>query len=112
MQPSLSSTCRLASGVFRHWLAKYRHVAVVANLHIASQLVDFLCGDHTFRIAKYSRNADGAQLYLALFSIRNQCGNILGHWFTHTASLVELKEALQKSQKRYEAAVSPVLVCL
>ena len=35
--------------------------------------------------------------------------HIVAYYFTHTTSLVELQEGLQKLQKRYEAAKSKVL---
>ena len=90
------------------WLEKYRPLAAFAFLYIASCLGDFLCGDHTFRIAKYIRNTDGSQSYFALFSIRNEYMHIVAYFFTQPTSLVELQEGLQKLQKRYEAAGSKV----
>ena len=103
-KPYISSG-QYAAGI---WLEKYRPLAAFAFLYIASCLGNFLCGDHTFRIAKYIRNTDGTQSYLALFSIRNEYMHIVAYYFTHTTSLVELQEGLQKLQKRYEAAGSKV----
>ncbi|KAL0035692.1 hypothetical protein WJX79_008950 [Trebouxia sp. C0005] len=55
-KPYISST-QWAAGI---WLEKYRPLAAFAFLYIASCLGDFLCGDHTFRIAK-CRNRIGAK---------------------------------------------------
>lgn len=60
-KPYISSS-QYAAGI---WLEKYRPLAAFAFLYIASCLVNFLCGDHTFRLAKYIRSTDGAQSYLA-----------------------------------------------
>ena len=45
----------------------------------------------------------GTQSHLALFSIRNEYIHIVAYYFTHTTSLMELQEGLQK---QYEAAGS------
>ena len=94
-KPYISSR-QYAAGI---WLKKYRPLAPFAFLYIASCLGNFLCGGHTFRIAKYIRNTDGTQSYLALFSIKNEYMHIVAYYFTHTTSLVELQEGLQKQQE-------------
>ncbi|KAA6421252.1 MAG: hypothetical protein FRX49_08738 [Trebouxia sp. A1-2] len=76
---------------------------MLQHIHHNVMKGDFLCGDHTFCIAKNISYPDGTQAYLALFSIRNGYMQIVSYYFTCTTSLVELQEGLQK---RYEAAGS------
>lgn len=103
-KPYLSSS-QWCAGV---WLAAHRTTASFANRYTASRLGQYLCLDHTFRLAKYIRNADGTQAYLALLSVKNEYGEVVAYWFTHTTSLLEVEEGLTKLQKRYEAAGLPV----
>ena len=92
------------------WLEVHRALADFADRYIASCLGDFLCLDHTFRIAKYIRHPDDSQSYLAVLSIKNERGQLVGYWFVKTTSLLEVLEALEKVQKRYEAAGSEVSI--
>ncbi len=86
-KPYISSS-QYAAGI---WLEQYHSLAAFAFFFIASSLGDFLCREHTFRLAKYIRNTDSTQSYLALFTIRNEYMHIVAYYFTHTTSLVELQ---------------------
>ena len=71
---------------------------------MATTLGRFLCCDHTFCIAKYVRRTNGSMAYLAVLSFTNEFGEVVAYWFTHTTSLVEVKEGLEKLAQRYKAA--------
>lgn len=50
--------------------------------------------------------------YLAVLSFMNEFGEVVAYWFTHTTSLLEVKEGLEKLAQRYKAAGKPVsIVC-
>ena len=80
-----------------------------AQCLMSTVLGRFLCCDHTFRLAKYVRKADGSRSYLAVLSFKNEFGQIAAYFFTHTTSLLEVQEGLQKLAARYKAA--GLIVC-
>ena len=90
------------------WLEWVRDRASYAQRLMSTVLGRFLCCDHTFRVAKYVRKADGSKAYLAVLSFTNEFGEIVAYYFTHTTSLLEVKEGLQKIAQRYKAAGQPV----
>ena len=94
------------------WL-KFVEARVLFAQRITSAVLGrFLSGDHTFRLAKFVRAATGEQTHLAVFSLKNEHGEVLGYWATHITSLLEIKAALLLVAERYRAIGVLVSECV
>lgn len=66
------------------WLKVMQKHVEAARLAMSAIKGRFWCTDHTFKIAKFVRDADGYQHYLAVLTIMNELGEVVAQFFTHT----------------------------
>lgn len=53
----------------------------------------------------------GSRHYKCILTVYNEHGMVLGQYFTHTASMLEVKEALLLIGARYEKGNGPEHIC-
>ena len=89
------------------WQEAVKPVVKWAKNHMALITSKFLCLDHTFRTAKYVRHSDGTQSYKCVLTVYTEMGQVMGQYFTHTTSLLEVEDALKKLAARYKEGEGP-----
>lgn len=62
---------------------------------------EYLCADHTFRIAKYIRDPTGERIFEAAFTVMNETCQIVGQYMVQTKSWIEVEPAMQALWQRY-----------
>ena len=89
------------------WLEAVKDQVKWAEQHVSAGTGKFLCLDHTFRVAKYVRRADGKQAHKCVLTVYNERAKVLGQYFTHTTSMLEVEDALRKIAARYKDGDGP-----
>lgn len=89
------------------WLEAVQHVVKWAKNHMALITSRCLCLDHTFRTAKYVRHSNGSQSYKCVLTAYTEVGQVMGQYFTHTTSLLEVEDALKMLAARYKEGEGP-----
>ena len=84
------------------WLDANRGRAQLAKRHMSTMGGRFLCMDHTFKCAKYIRDAQQQPQYKAVLTVMNEFSQIMAQWFTLTTSLEEAREGLVAISRRYK----------
>lgn len=61
----------------------------------------YLCADHTFKSAKYIRNADRSKTYEGIFTVMNELCQVVAQYMVQTKSWLEIKAGMTLLWKRY-----------
>lgn len=84
------------------WLNVVESRVEVARLAMSAVKGRFWCLDHTFKIAKFVRDASCYQQLQAVLTLQNELGKIVAQFFTHTTSMLEVKKGLMLIKGRYD----------